>query len=67
MTLRRSVLTGSVLISSLSLPTHLPPFSHVLPFSPGGDEHGTREDTTVSVQIEEVKRVIRALPFVTKV
>ncbi len=27
---------------------------------------GTREDTTVSVQIEEIKCVIRALPFVTK-
>ena len=27
---------------------------------------GTREDTTVSVQIEEIKRAIRALPFVTK-
>jgi hypothetical protein len=27
---------------------------------------GTREDTTASVQIEELKRAIRALPFVTK-
>jgi hypothetical protein len=27
---------------------------------------GTREDTTILVQIEEVKRVIRTLPFVTK-
>ena len=27
---------------------------------------GTREDTTVSVQIEEIKRATRALPFVTK-
>jgi hypothetical protein len=27
---------------------------------------GTREDTTVSVQIEELKRAILALPFVTK-
>ncbi len=27
---------------------------------------GTREDTTMLVQIEEVKRVIRAIPFVTK-
>ncbi len=27
---------------------------------------GTREDTTVSVQIEEIKRAIRTLPFVTK-
>ncbi len=27
---------------------------------------GTREDTTVSVQIEEFKRAIRALSFVTK-
>jgi hypothetical protein len=29
-------------------------------------EYGTREDTTVSVQIEEIKRAIRTLPFVTK-
>ena len=27
---------------------------------------GTRWDTTTSVQIEELKRAIRALPFVTK-
>ena len=27
---------------------------------------GTREDTTASVQMEEIKRAIRALPFVTK-
>jgi hypothetical protein len=27
---------------------------------------GTREDTTVSVQIEEIKRDIRTVPFVTK-
>jgi hypothetical protein len=27
---------------------------------------GTREDTTVSVQIEVFRRVIRELPFVTK-
>ena len=27
---------------------------------------GTRGDTTTSVQIEELKRAIRALPFVTK-
>ena len=27
---------------------------------------GTREDTTASVQIEEIKGAIRALPFVTK-
>jgi hypothetical protein len=27
---------------------------------------GTREDTMVSVQIEEIKRAIRVLPFVTK-
>ena len=27
---------------------------------------GTREDTTASVQIEEIKSAIRALPFVTK-
>jgi hypothetical protein len=26
---------------------------------------GTHEDTTVSVQIEEIKRAIRGLPFVT--
>ena len=27
---------------------------------------GTREDTTVSVQMEEIKRAMLALPFVTK-
>ncbi len=27
---------------------------------------GTREETTVSVQIEELKRSVRALPFMTK-
>jgi hypothetical protein len=27
---------------------------------------GNREDTTTSVQIEEIKCVIRGLPFVTK-
>ncbi len=34
--------------------------------SQGGDERRNPWDTTTFVQIEEVKRAIRALPFVTK-